>query len=316
MRCSLPKLVVTALMVLALPALAQPEAVPDGYDFEHELAQVDYALENNPTQALQLSLESCLRQRNHAVQLNRRGHEERARRALQYCFDSLNLSKTYVAKVVAPSQAELAAKADKEFDKALTLTPDVANGLAIYRECAACHEAEGWGRTTGSVPQIAGQHRKVLIKQLADFRAGNRDAVLMVPYATVEAIGGTQAVADVTEYISTLEISVENGKGPGDALPLGEQLYKDKCMSCHGANGEGSNDDLAPRIHAQHYKYMVRQFNWIRSGRRRNASEEMAAVALSLTPEEISAVLDFVSRQRPEEELIAPAGWKNPDFEQ
>jgi cytochrome c553 len=235
---------------------------------------------------------------------------------LQYCFDSLNLSKTYVAKVVAPSQAELAAKAGKEFDKALTLTPDVANGLAIYRECAACHEPEGWGRTTGSVPQIAGQHRRVLIKQLADFRAGNRDAVLMVPYATVEAIGGTQALADVTEYISTLEISVENGKGPGEALPLGEQLYKDKCMECHGANGEGSNDDLAPRIQAQHYKYMMRQFNWIRSGKRRNVSEEMNSIALALTQDEISAVLDFVSRLQPEEELIAPADWKNPDFEQ
>ena len=316
MRFSLPRLIVSSLIVLTFPALAETEADSGDYDFEHELAQVDYALENNPTHALRLSMESCLRQRNHAVQLNRRGHEERARRALQYCFDSLNLSKTYVARVVAPSQAELAAKANQEFDMALTLTPDVANGLAIYRECAACHEAEGWGRTTDSVPQIAGQHRKVLIKQLADFRAGNRDAVLMVPYATVEAIGGTQAVADVTEYISTLEISVENGKGPGDALPLGEQLYQEKCMECHGANGEGSNDGLSPRIQAQHYKYMMRQFKWIRSGNRRNVSEEMNAIALALTQDEISAVLDFVSRQQPEEELVAPAGWKNPDFEQ
>ncbi|QFU76327.1 c-type cytochrome [Halioglobus maricola] len=312
MRRTLPKLMATAMAVFTLHAPAHAE----GYDFNHNLAQVDYALENNPTHALRLSMESCMRQRNHAVALNRRGHEERARRALQYCFDSLNLSQTYVPRETAPSRKELSDKAMAEFDVAMTLTPDVRNGLAIYRECAACHEPEGWGRTTGSVPQIAGQHAKVLIKQLADFRAGNREAVLMVPYATVESIGGTQALADVTEYISTLEMSVENGKGAGENLTFGEQLYKDKCMDCHGPSGEGNNDEFAPRIQAQHYKYMLRQFKWLRSGTRGNASDEMTSLALALNQEEIEAVLDYVSRLQPPEEFIAAKDWKNPDFEQ
>jgi cytochrome c553 len=220
-----------------------------------------------------------------------------------------------VIKVSAPNQDELQAKANQEYEKAVTLTPDVANGLTIYRECAACHEPEGWGRTTGSVPQIAGQHRKVVIKQLADFRAGNRDSVLMVPYASVESIGGTQAVADVAEYISTLEISVQNGKGPGTDLDLGESLYREHCTECHGENGEGSNDDLGPRVQAQHYKYLMRQFQWIRDGKRRNASEEMTSLSQELGDREINAVLDYISRLQPAEELRAPANWKNPDFD-
>jgi cytochrome c553 len=165
------------------------------------------------------------------------------------------------------------------------------------------------------VPQIAGQHRKVVIKQLADFRAGNRDSVLMAPYTSVESIGGTQAVADVAEYISTLEISVQNGKGPGTDLDLGESLYREHCMECHGENGEGSNDDLGPRIQAQHYKYMMRQFQWIRDGKRRNASEEMTSLSQELGDSEINAVLDYASRLQPAEELRAPANWKNPDFD-
>jgi cytochrome c553 len=302
------------LLIATLASFALP--VTASSDFQRDLEQVDNALRTNPTRALKQSLESCLAQRNSAVRLNKIGHEERARRALQYCFDSLQLSRTYVPKVKVPTQEELAAKANEEYEKALTLTPDVANGLAIYRECAACHEPEGWGRTTGSVPQIAGQHRKVVIKQLADFRAGNRDSVLMVPYATVESIGGTQAVADVAEYISTLEINVDNGKGPGTNLALGEKLYTKHCMECHGANGEGSNENLAPRIQAQHYKYLKRQFEWIRDERRRNASEEKVALNLTLNEEEMSAVLDYTSRLLPEEDLRAPEGWKNPDFEQ
>ncbi len=305
---------VSHLVAIAIMAVTPLPAVAN--TFQDDLDQVDYALKHNPTHALQQSLESCLAQRNHAVVLQKMGQQERARRALNYCFDSLQVQRQEVIKVSAPTQEELQAKANLEYEKALTLTPDVANGLAIYRECAACHEPEGWGRSTGSIPQIAGQHRKVVIKQLADFRAGNRDSVLMVPYATVETIGGTQALADVAEYISTLEISVDNGKGPGTDLALGERLYKEHCLECHGENGEGSNDGLAPRIQAQHYKYMLRQFQWLRDGKRRNATAEMTTLAQQLEDNEIAAVLDYSSRLQPEEALRAPPDWKNPDFDQ
>ena len=307
MRRISQNLIFAALAILTIPVMANT--------FQEDLNQVDNALKTNPSGALRQSLESCLKARNHAVVLDKMGQEERARRALQYCFDSLQISSVDVIKVSAPSQEELQAKANLEYEEALTLTPDVANGLTIYRECAACHEPEGWGHTTGSVPQIAGQHRKVVIKQLADFRAGNRDSVLMAPYASVESIGGTQALADVAEYISTLEMSVENGKGPGTDLELGESLYRKHCMDCHGENGEGSNDDLTPRIQAQHYKYMLRQFQWMRDGKRRNVSEKMTALSLALDDREISAVLDYSSRLQPAEELRAPEGWKNPDFD-
>ena len=45
----------------------------------------------------------------------------------------------------------------------MLLTPNVANGLEIYRDCASCHKPEGWGLASGTVPQIAGQHHKVVI---------------------------------------------------------------------------------------------------------------------------------------------------------
>jgi cytochrome c553 len=307
MRRISQNLIFAALAILAIPVMANT--------FQEDLKQVDDALKNNPSGALRQSLESCLKSRNHAVTLNKMGMGERARRALQYCFDSLQISSVDVIKVSAPTQEELQAKANQEYEKALTLTPDVANGLTIYRECAACHEPEGWGHTTGSVPQIAGQHRKVVIKQLADFRAANRDSVLMAPYASVESIGGTQAVADVAEYISTLEISVQNGKGPGTDLDLGESLYREHCMECHGENGEGSNEGLSPRVQAQHYKYLKRQFQWIRDGKRRNAGEQMTALSQELGDREINAILDYTSRLQPAEELRAPANWKNPDFD-
>ncbi len=240
---------------------------------------------------------------------------EQAQRSLKYCFATLNIPRTAPdVGVSAATIKELQDKARREYDKALSLKPDIANGLKIYRDCAACHEPEGWGSTTGSVPQIAGQHRKVIIKQLADYRAGNRDSVLMVPYATVEAIGGAQALSDVSAYIATLEMNVANGHGPGDDLELGKQVYMEQCASCHGVAGEGSDDGLMPRIQAQHYKYLMRQFEWIRDGKRRNGDAEMAELAKGLDERELKAVLDYSSRLRPPEQFIAPDDWKNPDF--
>ena len=69
-----------------------------------------------------------------------------------------------------------------------------------------------------------------------------------------------------------------------------------------------------PRIQAQHFNYLVRQFEWIRDRKRRNADAEMATQIESMDEREMAAVLDYVSRLEPPEELQAPAGWHNPDF--
>jgi cytochrome c553 len=209
---------------------------------------------------------------------------------------------------------EVLARAAREIERALALEPDVARGLEIYRSCAECHTPEGWGLASGRIPQLAGQHRTVVIKQLADIRAGNRGSVVMAPYATAELIGGAQAIADVAGYIDSLEMSVDNGKGPGKDLELGAQLYRDNCARCHGPTGEGDGHVYVPRIQSQHYEYLVLQSESIRKGRRRNANPEMAAQIRGFDARQSQAVLDYVSRLQPPEDLRAPPGWRNPDL--
>lgn len=204
--------------------------------------------------------------------------------------------------------------AAREVQEALSLKPNIENGLRIYRSCAQCHQPEGWGTKDGAYPQLAGQHRTVVIKQLADIRAGNRDNPTMYPYASVERIGGPQAVADVAGYIDTLEMSVDTGKGTGSDLELGAALYAKNCARCHGPRGEGDAERYIPRIQSQHFAYLLRQFEWIRDGKRRNADPEMVAQIRDFSPRETRAVLDYVSRLEPPEELQAPPGWRNPDF--
>jgi cytochrome c553 len=198
-----------------------------------------------------------------------------------------------------------------EREEAALLTADPENGGIIYEGCSACHMPEGWGTPNGAYPQIAGQHSTVIIKQLADIRAKNRDNPSMYPFAIPEEIGGAQALADVAAYIEDLQMTTATGKGEGSDLLFGENLYNENCTECHGQNGEGDENKAYPLIQGQHYNYVLRQLNWILSGKRRNANKEMKNTIDEFGKRGFKALADFVSRMAPDEERLSPFTRKN-----
>jgi cytochrome c553 len=231
-------------------------------------------------------------------------------------------SVTTLAVSLALAGSTLAAwnEGGGEQEGALALTPNMENGMEVYEVCAACHLTEGWGTKEGTFPQLAGQHREVLIKQLADIRALNRDNPTMYPFAKPESIGDEQALADVVAYIAKLPMNPDNGKGEWDEgtpeFTQGKKLYADNCVKCHGETGEGKKKDFFPKIHGQHYNYMLRQFEWIRDGKRRNANPDMVEQIKAFTDEDMKMVINYVSRAPvPKEDLAPSKDWLNPDFD-
>jgi cytochrome c553 len=216
--------------------------------------------------------------------------------------------------ITASVPADTADVAMREYEEALKLTPNPENGKRVYRVCSVCHTPEGWGLESGAYPQVAGQLQTVIIKQLADIRARNRDNPTMLPFTSPTLLGGAQEIADVAAYISHLPMSPHNGVGPGNDLAWGKQLYKDNCIECHGDMGEGNLEDHIPAIYGQHYRYLLRQFEWIKRERRRNADRKMVKQIHNFTPRDIRAVLDYVSRIKPPQDKLAQEGWVNPDF--
>lgn len=215
-----------------------------------------------------------------------------------------------------PSMAGGKVQGTADLDEALTIkTHDRENGIDIYEVCAACHLLEGWGKPDGTFPQIAGQYPGVIINALKDIRLKNRDSPTMYPYTEPRGLGSAQDIADVAQYISQLPMNPDNGKGPGKDLDRGEKLYKKDCVACHGANGEGVGAAMFPRIHGQHFNYLVHQFEWIRDGKRKNANPAMVQAIRDYTDDDGWAVLDYVSRLKPPKEKLAPLGWTNPDYD-
>jgi cytochrome c553 len=109
----------------------------------------------------------------------------------------------------------------------------------------------------------------VLIKQMADIRAGLRDNPTMYPFA--KELTDAQELANVSAYIESLCIPVDHGKyeGPDAAKQVadGKAMYEKECVECHKANGEGEKDKFYPVLAGQHYKYLLRQMTEIRDGK-------------------------------------------------
>lgn len=164
--------------------------------------------------------------------------------------------------------------------EALKLKGDVKAGKEGYEVCGACHLPSGAGRPDGTFPQLAGQHTTVLIKQMADIRAGLRDNPTMYPFA--KELTDAQELANVSAYIESLCIPAVHGmyEGPDAAKQVadGKAMYEKECIECHKANGEGVKDKFYPVLAGQHYKYLLRQMTEIRDGHRRNANPDMVAI--------------------------------------
>ena len=206
-----------------------------------------------------------------------------------------------------------AAAAAQELEKALKLTPNLERGRETYLLCAVCHQPEGWGTVDGVYPQIAGQLYEVIIKQMADIRARNRDTPTMFPFTRLEYLD-LQQMADVAGYLSQLPMSPNNSVGSGTDLAKGKRLYREYCAECHGHQGEGDAEKGMPLIQGQHYPYLVRQFEWIANGKRRNADPEMVEQIQGFSPGDIAAIMDYTARLSPPPEKLGSPNWKNPDF--
>lgn len=181
--------------------------------------------------------------------------------------------------------------------EALHLKGDKKRGEEAYEVCGACHLPSGAGRPDGTFPQLAGQHTTVLIKQMADIRAGLRDNPTMYPFAAT--LTDPQELADVSVYIGSLCIPADHGKYEGaDAsmqIAQGKDLYEKQCKECHGTNGEGNKEKFYPVIAGQHYKYLLRQMTEIRDGHRRNANPDMVKVIKPYTNEQLVAISAYQS---------------------
>jgi len=175
---------------------------------------------------------------------------------------------------------------------------DATAGQTKSATCVACHMTDG-NSVNPIWPKLAGQHYDYLVKQLSDFRAGNRSDPTMT--AMVAPLND-QDVLDLAAYFSS-QTQAPGAANP-DLVQQGEQIYTQgnpasgvaACTACHGANGLGMPQARFPRVGGQHPDYVKKQLNDFRAGVRGNDPNGMMRdVAMKLTDAEIEAVASYMT---------------------
>ena len=172
--------------------------------------------------------------------------------------------------------------------------PEIALKI-VQGKCQHCHGMEGEASNV-LYPRLAGQKNNYIIKQLHDFRSGQRKGTMndMAKDLTDPEI---IALAGYFSGKPTLSHRVRNK----EFAQVGSYIFHQgneysgvpACSSCHGENGEGS--DILPRLAGQHKRYVADQLTEFHNRERNNDNAIMHSVASKLTEMEIHAVANYVS---------------------
>ncbi len=201
-----------------------------------------------------------------------------------------------MAAIILPLVVLAASSAQQDYEDAIRATADGERGAQLFGGCAACHGEDGSGHADGAVPRLAGQHARVVIRQLVDYRYGKRRDPRMEPVAHTQPLRNTQAIADVAAFAAGLMPRAPVGTGPGTYVELGRQIHAVRCSTCHGAAGQGGEEGSMPRLAGQHYAYLLRQFHDVLEGRRPDLAGSHGPLLQDLDRDALQGLADMLSR--------------------
>jgi cytochrome c553 len=199
------------------------------------------------------------------------------------------------ARAVNPPSVAAPPSPAADLAAVLEATPNPQQGMQLFHICAECHGPQGGGDASGWPPEIAGQHPRVIAKELTDFRAGLRWYDPMERIAGRHVLHTTQDIADVAAYVGSLPPSTASALGSGEWLERGGSMYAQGCQWCHGDQGEGSDERLVPRVAGQQYEYLLRQLQDVVGGRRPNMREQHLRLLESAPMKDLVGLAGYMS---------------------
>jgi cytochrome c553 len=174
-------------------------------------------------------------------------------------------------------------------------------GQAKAATCSACHGMDG-NSLNPEWPNLASQHETYVVRQLAAFKSGQRQNLLMSPMALILS---DEDMADLAAYFSSQ--ALRGGEADPAKLKLGQRVYRSgnvndhvmACAGCHGPTGRGNAPAAYASIQGQHSTYVAAQLRAYKAGTRNtDPNQMMRNIAARLSEEEIDAVASYVQGLR------------------
>jgi len=152
--------------------------------------------------------------------------------------------------------------------------------------CTACHGQNGVPTDPKTIPIIWGQQQSYLVKQLHDYRSGDRDNPIM----SLIAKGiDQQDLRKVAAYFAAKNWPASPAPAVAAASPPKGIA---QCQACHQPNFEGGMP--APRLAGLSYKYLVAAMRNFADGQRTN-NLDMPKFMHALTESDRDAMARYLS---------------------
>ena len=173
------------------------------------------------------------------------------------------------------------------FGLVVALPPAHAQGEldAKVQLCAACHGANGVPTDPKTIPPIWGQQQSYLMKQLRDFRNGERPSAVMAPIAKDLAEGDLRKIA---AYYAAKPWPARAASAKPAAAPKSVA----QCLACHQQNFKGGMP--APRLAGLSYEYLSTSMRAFATDQRTN-NLDMPKFMKALSERERDAIARYVS---------------------
>jgi cytochrome c553 len=172
------------------------------------------------------------------------------------------------------------------FSFAVTAMPaSAADDIAAkVQPCAACHGENGVPADPKTIPTIWGQQQSYLVKQLHDFRSGDRTSPIMSPIAKDLA---QEDLRKIAAYFAAKPWPAQ----PAAAVTAPPSALA-QCQPCHQRNFEGGAP--APRLAGLSYDYLVAAMRGFATGERTN-NGDMPKFMQALSDSERDAMARYLS---------------------
>jgi cytochrome c553 len=155
---------------------------------------------------------------------------------------------------------------------------------AKLQACSACHGENGVP-IDATIPIIWGQTEYFLVKQLHDYKSGDRDNALMSSFAKRL----TQAeLRPAAAYFNKKSWPARTAPAAAASPPPGMAV----CQICHQQGFVGGLP--APRLAGQSYEYLVAAMRSFADGERTN-NADMVKIMEALSPAEREAMARYIS---------------------
>ncbi len=156
--------------------------------------------------------------------------------------------------------------------------------------CAHCHGTDG-NSSSPIYPNLAGQTKEYLYKQIMAFKNGARVNAMM---SSSVGILTEDDAKELAEYFSAQPMARNRFQTDPALAAQGKKLAAEvQCIACHQPGFKGMVE--FPRVARQKFQYIVKQLKDYRDGVRTSDEGVMSATVKNFTDEQIDALAHYIT---------------------